>query len=262
MDLGLTDRTVLITGSHRGTGAGIARVFAGEGAQVLVHGFETDQGTDVVDDITDRGGRARLVTGNLMTDEGAAAVVDAAGPVDVLVNNYGLAGRGTWETDSDEWFDAWNRNVVSGVRMVHGCVPSMREQGWGRVIFVGTVGSARPGDRMPHYYSSKAALPGLVVSLARDLGGSGITANLVSPGLIATAEVRQRFMRMGAQKGWGSTWEEVAPRALEGFMPSPATTIPDPEDVGRVVAFVAGHTGWPINGANIRVDGGAAMTPN
>ncbi|MCP5027215.1 MAG: SDR family oxidoreductase [Actinomycetia bacterium] len=262
MDLGLTNRTTLVTGSYRGTGAGIARVFAAEGAEVLVHGFESDQGADVVAGIVADGGRARLVTGDLMTDEGAQAVIDAAGPVEVLVNNYGLAGRGTWKSEADQWFDAWNRNVVSGVRMVHGVVPGMRERGWGRVIFVGTVGSARPGDRMPHYYSAKSALPGLVVSLARDLGGSGITANLVSPGLIATAEVQERFMRMGAEKGWGTTWDEVAPRALAEFMPSPTTRIPDPEDVGRVVAFVAGHPGWPINGANVRVDGGAAATPN
>jgi NAD(P)-dependent dehydrogenase (short-subunit alcohol dehydrogenase family) len=146
--------------------------------------------------------------------------------------------------------------------MATGLVPNMRAQGWGRVIFVGTVGSARPSNRNPHYYSSKAALPGLVVSLASDLAGSGVTANLVSPGLIATAEVRERFMRMGADKGWGTTWEEVAPKALEEFMPTPAARIPEPEDVGRVVPFVAGDTGWPMTGANIRVDGGAAGTPN
>src|SRR4029079_15028344 len=113
----------------------------------------------------------------------------AGGPGDVLVANYGVADGGSWfgeATDADAWLDSYNRNVLSGVRLIRHCVPAMRSRGWGRVLLVGTVGSMRPGARNPQYYASKSVLPALTVSLAKELTGSGITINLVSPGIIGT----------------------------------------------------------------------------
>ncbi|MDG2111625.1 MAG: SDR family NAD(P)-dependent oxidoreductase [Actinomycetota bacterium] len=194
MDLGLTGRVVLISGGYRGTGAGTARVFAAEGARVAVHGFEPGQADETVADITAAGGSAVAVDGDLNTDEGVdqivSAVEDAFGAVEVLVNNYGAPGRTVWATPADAWNDGWERNVLTAVRLTQRVVPHMREAGFGRVVLLGTVGTERPGDRNPDYYSAKAALPVLVRTLAKDLRGSGVTANLVSPGMIATAEVR------------------------------------------------------------------------
>lgn len=260
MDLGLAGRVVLITGGYRGTGAGTARVFAEEGARVAVHGFEVTQAAEVVADITASDGQAAAVDGDLSTASGVDRVVsqveEAFGPVDVLVNNYGAPGRSDWSTPADEWIDGYERNVLSAVRVTQRVVPSMRERGGGRIIFLGTIGTERPGDRNPDYYSAKGALPVLVRTLAKDLAGTGITANLISPGMIATAEVQDGIMRRAAREGIEG-WADAQRWALENTMPNLTGRIPDPEDVGRFVAFVASDAAWHLTGADLKVDGGA-----
>jgi NAD(P)-dependent dehydrogenase (short-subunit alcohol dehydrogenase family) len=144
------------------------------------------------------------------------------------------------------------------VRVVDAFVPGMRERGWGRVVFVATVGATRPGDRMPEYYGAKGALPAVTVSLAKHLAGTGITVNCVSPGLIATAEVIERFTALAEREGVGSEWPDVERLVLERFMPNPSGRVAFPEDIGRVVAMVVSEPAWHVNAAHLRVDGGAA----
>lgn len=253
MDLGLAGRTALITGSYRGTGAGIAAVLASEGAHVVVHGFESGQPDDVVAEITAAGGSASAliadITGDI-TDDGAY------GPVDVLVNNYGTPKGSTWES-MDTWQDEWNVNVLTGVRVAQACIPGMRDRSWGRVIFLGTVGTQKPGRRNAGYYGAKTALPTIVRTLAMELRGTGVTANLVSPGMIATSEVQDMVTRRATRDGQGDTWADAERWALENSMPNLTERIPEPSDIGRVVAFVASEAAWHINGADIAVDGGA-----
>jgi 3-oxoacyl-[acyl-carrier protein] reductase len=261
MDFELSGRVALVTGSYRGTGSGIARILAAEGAAVAVHGFEEGQADPVVDGITAAGGKAVAVQGDLLHDAGAARLSEQVeaklGPVDILVNNYGTPTDTTWETPADEWVDGWQRNVLTGVRLAQLTVTGMRERGWGRIIFVGTIGAARPGETNPDYYGAKAALPGVVRSLAKRLRGTGITVNLVSPGMIATAEIRASMTRRARAAGGGEGWDEVQRWALDHAMANLTERIPDPEDIGRFVAFVASGAAWHLNGADLRVDGGA-----
>ncbi len=263
MDLGLEDKVVLVTGSWRGTGRGIARVFAREGARLLVHGFDAADAEPVAGSIRDAGGRATAVGGDIRCEDGAAATADqalaAAGRVDVLVNNYGVAhGRGWLDGGDEDWLDAYHENVLSGVRLVRRLAPGMQGRGYGRIVFVSTVGAERPGRGLPGYYASKAALLNMTVGLAQELGADGVTVNCVSPGLVATDEVRERFLQMGAVRGWGDTWEEVQPHAAREFMANPTGRVGDPEDVGELVAFLASERAWYVNGTNVRIDGGAA----
>ena len=263
MDLGLAGRTALVTGSWRGTGAGIAGVLAREGAHVLVHGFEPGQADGVAEDLRAKGHSATAVAGDITNDGGADALVDAVealgSPLDVLVNNYGVAEGGEWETTpTAEWVGIYQKNVLSGVRLVQAFSPDMKARGWGRIIFVGTVGSTRPAARMPHYYASKAVLPNVCVSLAKSLAGSGVTVNVVSPGIIATAEVRAMFMRRAEKKGWGDDWEVVQREAIKEMFDNPSGRVAEVEEVGDLVAFLASERAGYINGANLRIDGGAA----
>lgn len=255
MDLHLRGRTALVTGSYRGTGRGIAHVLAGEGAHVLVHGFEAGQSEPVVDEIIAAGGSAEAVVADINTDDIGDLAASAAS-VDVLVNNYGTPVGSSWHS-VDKWTDEWNTNVLSGVRVTQLCVPEMRARGWGRVIFIGTIGTQRPGGRNPGYYGAKTALPTLVRTLAMDLRGTGVTANLVSPGMIATTEVRDMLTRRAARDGVEGSWSDVEAWALANSMPNLTERIPEPEDIGRVVAFVASEAAWHVNGADISVDGGA-----
>lgn len=258
MDLGLNGRIALVSGSYRGTGAGIARVLAGEGARVWVHGFEAEPAERVAAGIRERGGDATAVAGDMRNDEGADVIAAAVGPVDLLINNYGVAEGGSWQSGTADWSDQYEKNVLTGVRLTQRFTPGMRERGFGRVIFVGTVGTLRPAARMPHYYAAKAALPSITLSLAKELSGSGVTVNLVSPGILATPEVLQRFEALAEKRGVSTDRASVEKLILEKFMPNPTGRVGEPEDVGALVAFLCSERAGYLNAANIPIDGGAA----
>jgi len=262
MDLGLEGRVALVTGSYRGTGRGIAARLAREGAAVAVHGFEAGQAEPVCERLRADGLAVAPVTGDIATDAGAARVarevVERLGPVDVLVNNFGVAEGGDWKTTTaDAWAAIYQKNVLSGVRMVHALAPTMRERGWGRIVWLGTIGALRPAARMPHYYASKGALGAVCASLARELDGTGVTVNLVSPGLIATEEVRDQLRRRGARKGWGDDWEAIQRAALQELAGSSTGRIVEVEEVADLVAFLVSERAGAIHGTQLRIDGGA-----
>ena len=152
-------------------------------------------------------------------------MADAVGEVDCLVNNYGVAEGGTWESGTEDWIDIYQKNVLSGVRLVHALTPGMKARGWGRVIFLSTVGYVRPNSRMPHYYASKTALINMTVSLAKELANTGITVNCVSPGIIATEEIREMFRRRAEKNGEPTDWASLEKEAaLNGPMANPASS--------------------------------------
>jgi 3-oxoacyl-[acyl-carrier protein] reductase len=253
MDLALNGRTALVSGSYRGTGAIIAAHLAREGARVLVHGLEPGQAEAAVSEL----GCGIAVTGDITTDAGADAVAAAcsAEHVDILVNNYGTASPGSWDdTGSDAWIDAYQKNVLSAQRLIARFLPGMRARGFGRIINLGTVGSTRPAGHMPHYYAAKGALATATISLAKQLAGTGVRVNLVSPGLIHTAEVEAGFLARARREGWGDSWAAVEPRVAADI---PIRRIVRREEVADLVAFLASERADAIHGQNIRIDGGA-----
>ena len=262
MDLGLKGRVALVTGSWRGTGAGIARVLATEGATVLVHGLDAGTCDETLRAIRSSGGTAHEVVGDIRTDEGTkelrSAVDRVVDRVDIVVNNYGVAEGSDWSTsDSTSWHSSYDINVVSAIRVANEFVDGMRSNGWGRIVFVSTVGATRPGERIPEYYAAKGALPSVTVSLAKHLATTGITVNCVSPGIIATPEMVELFTKRAQRKGVSTDWPSVEQMVLETGMPNPSGHIATPEDVGRFVAFVVSEPAWHLNGAHLRFDGGA-----
>ena len=168
MDLQLAGKTALITGSYRGTGRGIAGVLAAEGAHVVIHGFASGQADPVAQELVDAGFSAEAVTSDIRSDASMDHLVDVASRVDVLVNNYGAPGGSSWSSMVN-WEEEWNVNVLAAVRVTQACMPAMRDRGWGRIIFMGTVGTQQPGNRNVGYYGAKTALPTLVRTLAMEL---------------------------------------------------------------------------------------------
>jgi 3-oxoacyl-[acyl-carrier protein] reductase len=264
VDLGLTSKVALVTGSYRGTGVGIARSLAAEGAMVLVHGLEPGQADEIAGAIRDEGGRAAAVTGDIRTETGTAAMVaDVRGHaqrVDIVVNNFGNTDHASdWDAaDTASWHGSYDINVVSAFRVTQAFLPDMRAARSGRVVLMSTVGATRPGDTIPEYYTAKGALPAMAVGLAKHLAGTGITVNCVSPGIIATAEVVASYTERARRAGRGTDWESVEQLIQEGRMANPTGRVPTPDDVGRFVTFVVSEPAWHLNGAHLRLDGGAS----
>jgi len=253
MNLELSGHTALVTGSYRGTGYSIARHLLDEGAQVLVHGFDEDAARTAVASL----GGGVPVAGDICTDAGADELLRACSgfPVDILVNNYGTAQAGDWtDSDAGAWIDAYEKNVLSAQRMIRRFLPGLRANGWGRILNLGTIGSTRPNAIMPHYYAAKGALATMTVSLARELAGTGIRVNLVSPGLILTPEVEAANLERGRRKGWGTTWEEIEPHVATDI---PIGRIVRRHEVADLVAFLASPRADAIHGQNFRIDGGS-----
>src|SRR5690242_2895566 len=210
MDLGLSGKRALVTGSSTGLGQAIAQTLAAEGASVVVHGRDASRTQAVADGIRAGGGAAEPVTGDLATDAGVDAVAAIAGDVDILVNNAGYYdGLGWPELTADLWTQIYQVNVVSGVRMIERLVPGMRRRGWGRVIQIGGGLAIQPAAGQPHYNATLAARHNLTVSLARELAGTGVTANTLAPGAILTESVREIAVRVAADRGWGPIWDDI-----------------------------------------------------
>ena len=191
MDLELTEKRALITGSSSGIGEQIAKTLASERVRVVVHGRREVEVRRVVKAITDAGGQAAMAVGDLGSDEQAAAVADAAvaafGGIDILVNNAGaFPMKDFLDTTAADWNGLFNDNVTSVVRLVNRLVPAMKERGWGRVINIGSFLGPMPEPFIAVYSATKMANINQAVSLARALGGTGVTSNTISPGPIRT----------------------------------------------------------------------------
>ncbi len=184
MDLNLTGRNALVTGSTSGIGAGIAIALAREGATVVVHGRSEARAKSVVEQIVEAGGKAHYALGDLGNDDGANAVIEqalgAVKKIDILVNNVGGPVEGKvsfFDTTLGEWADSYNGNALAAVRMIQGLVPAMKARGWGRVIQITSRNAISPHANMPSYGGAKAAMNNFTLGLSKELAFTGVTSN-------------------------------------------------------------------------------------
>ncbi|MFF4895816.1 SDR family NAD(P)-dependent oxidoreductase [Streptomyces sp. NPDC001068] len=260
MDLKLSGRRALITGSSSGLGEAIAKMLAAEGATVVVHGRDKDRAERVAGEIRADGGSATTVLGDLASDEAATEVARAAaerGPVDILINNAGFYRHLGWsEATPEEWLSTYDVNVVSGVRMIRHLVPRMRERGWGRVVTIGGGLASQPMNTHPQYNATLAARHNLAVSLARELKGTGVTSNVVSPGAILVDSVKDLLTGIAPARGWGETWEEIERSSVEALIPNDQGRFGEPREIAAAVAYLCSDYAQYVSGATLRLDGG------
>ena len=200
----LKGKSALITGGGGGIGSSMARVFAESGARVVITDVQ-ESGRAVAEEVGGSFVQADIADMD-ETRQMCRRVIELEGAVDILVNNAGLQRIAPIEEfPEDEWARLLQIMLIAPFQLTKYFVPGMKERGWGRVIFLGTVGTEQPGQNNPDYYASKAALPVVVRSLAKELRNSGVTANLVSPGIIATDEVRTALEKRAGRhdiQGW------------------------------------------------------------
>jgi 3-oxoacyl-[acyl-carrier protein] reductase len=267
MDLQLKGKRALVTGSSIGIGEAIAKCLAKEGVHVMAHGRNEKELHRVVEEIQKAGGKAACVQADLTTDEGAKKVAQSTikelGGIDILVNNAGAYPvRGWQNTSAQDWLDLFNQNVVSAVRLILEFLPIIRKQKYGRFIQFGSVIATEPFAAEADYAVTKSAHIDISVSLAKELAGTGVTANTISPGPIRTPGVEDFFRKIAKEKGWGTNWEEIEARMVKEVLPNPCNRLGTPEEVAATVAFIASPLAGYINGANIRIDGGSCPCIN
>jgi NAD(P)-dependent dehydrogenase (short-subunit alcohol dehydrogenase family) len=264
MDLGLAGKCALVTGSTSGIGEAIALELAQEGARVLVHGRREREAVRVVERIQARGGTAWSATGDLTDDDDARAIVDEAleqlTKVDIVVNNAGTYDfEATWSSlSADDWLARLDANVVSAVRVTRLLLDQLRQLGWGRIVNIGSTDATAPDAGLPEYAASKAALTNVGMSLARELQGSGVTANTVTPAFVLTPTVLSYMRTQAAQRSWGEMDDdELAQRASKELFGNPRGRWGHPDEVAFAVALVCSPRADWITGADIRLgDGG------
>ena len=270
MDLQLTGKRALVTGSSSGIGRSIAKVLAREGVHVIVHGRNAERTQAVAAEITAAGGLADVTLGDLATEAGAAAAIAGVeGEIDILVNNIGgneAAGGGLngWFNDTPEvWAGVAQQNLVAPVRMIHAFVPAMRDRGWGRVINVSSGGGSAPTPQAAAYCAAKAAVINLTVSLSLELARSGVTVNTISPGCTRTEMFERTLTTMGDAQGWPPDLDIREAKFMElGLFPCASRQYGRPEDIGALIAFLASPLSAFVNGANYRIDGGQVQSIN
>ncbi len=245
MDLGLSDRLCLVTGSTGGIGLATARLLVEEGARVVTCGRSEPPGI----------GEALHVQADLSQPGEPERVVAEAGPVDVLVNNAGYAEqRDFLEVTDEQWEAVWQLNVMSYVRAIRAAVPAMRERDGGVIVNVASTAGKRPSTGMPDYSVTKAAVLSLSRLVADLYAGDGVRCNAISPGPTATEAWLGDGGLADQQAGRsGKSREEVLEAVGKG---RPLGRLAEPEEIAAVIAFLCSDRASYVTGAAWSADGG------
>ena len=261
MDLQLSDKTALVTGSTAGIGRAIAARLADEGATVIVNGRSRDSVDAAVEELkTETGGTVVGFAGDLSTAEGAEALVDERPHIDELVNNLGIFETKPFEEIPDaDWTRFFHVNVLSGVRLARLYLPGMRRKDWGRIIFISSESGVQIPAEMVHYGVTKTAQLAVSRGLAETVAGTGITVNSVLPGPTMSRGVEDFVASLS--DGDGKSEEEVEKEFFEEVRPtSLIKRFADPAEVASLVAYLSSPLASATTGAAVRVDGGVVKS--
>ena len=244
----LTGQTAVVTGGANGVGRGIASILAREGARVAIADIDLAAADAVVDELTGEGHEALAVavdvTDATSTRTMAATVCDALGPSHPRCQRGYLPALRLGEIDDAAWDRVMDVNVKGALHAIQACMPSMLETGYGRIVLTSSVTGPITGyPGFAHYGASKAAMLGMMRSIALEVVAHGITINAVMPGNVLT-------------EGLSALGEEHTRRMVAAI---PMGELVEPEDVGWAVRFLASREARRITGQTLVVDGGQVL---
>ena len=239
---GRPEGSALVTGGSRGIGAAIAKTLAREGWPVGVnYRSDSEAAEAVVKEITDAGGRAKALKGDIADPDTADALFKALeeefGPVLVLVNNAGVRADGlSPQIDDEDWARVIDTNLSAAFRLTRRALRPMIRARYGRVVNIASIVGQRANPGQANYAASKAGLIAMTKTVAAEVARRGVTVNAVAPGLIET-----------------DMTEGIAENLLEHV---PARRPGTPEDVAECVRFLASDGAGYVTGVCLTVDGG------
>jgi NAD(P)-dependent dehydrogenase (short-subunit alcohol dehydrogenase family) len=259
MDLKLTGKTALVTGSTAGIGFAIASRLAQESVEVVITGRNQPKLDEAAAQIAQIG-RVRPVLADPATAEGAATLIAAVPEVDILVNNLGIYEAKPFTDISDEdWHHFFEVNVVSGARLARHYFPLMLEKNWGRIIFIASESGLVIPDEMIHYGTTKTAQLAIARGLAEQTRGTGVTVNSVLPGPTRSEGIVDFIRSVVDNKDAPEAERET--EFFEKFRPlSLIRRLIEADEIGSMVAYLASPLAAVTNGAAIRAEGGIVPT--
>ena len=260
MDLHLTDKLALVSGSTKGIGLAIATGLAREGATVIVNGRSDKSVVEALAKIRHAVPDAKLdsFAGDLSSATGVNLLVKQFPAVDILINNLGIFEPKPFEQIPDEdWFRIFEVNVLSGVRLSRAYLPKMKQKNWGRIVFISSESGIQIPAEMIHYGMTKTAQLAVSRGLAETCAGTGVTVNAVLPGPTHSDGV-DTFVK---QLSGGQPFAEFEKEFFNKIRPSSllkrfATT----EEVANLVVYISSPQSSATNGAALRVDGGVVRS--
>lgn len=244
----LAGKVALVTGGNAGIGEAIAKVFAREGAAVVITGRRQDELDRVVKEIRELQGKSVAVAGTVTDERHAQAAVGKAiqefGALDILVNNAGLGefGRRIHELDDETWIRVLDVNLTGVFRLTRAAVSAMLKQGRGAIVNISSIASLVGIPLLPVYAASKGALDALTRAIAIDYAQDGIRCNVVNPGLIATPMAAPLM----------ADPEQLGPILAHYPIRRPGK----PEEVADMVLYLASDEAAWVTGGTFTIDGG------
>lgn len=254
MDLGIRGKRALVTASSKGLGRGCAEALAAAGVDLVLNARGAEALEATAADL-----RARYqvnvvaVAADIVSPEGRAEVLKAAGHVDILVTNAGGPPPGLWSDWSrDDFIKAIDANMLTPIALMQAMLPGMIEKGWGRVVNITSQSVKAPIPQLGLSNSARAGLTGFVAGTARQVAPHGVTINNMLPGIHATD--RAIALDGGVVKAEGISMEEAQARRAATI---PARRYGTAEEFGAMCAFLCSQHAGFIVGQNILLDGGA-----
>ncbi|MDV7145497.1 SDR family oxidoreductase [Tropicimonas sp. TH_r6] len=257
MDLNLAGKTALITGSSDGIGLAVAKGLAAEGVRVLINGRHTEKVEAAIADIGDA---AAPAVGDVASVEGLDAVlgaVEAAGGVDILINNAGTGSNETiMEAPDEKWQQYWDLHVMAAVRLARGVVPYMEARGGGVVLNNASICAVQPLWYEPIYNVTKAALMMFSRTLATELVGRNIRVNCINPGLVQTPDWVNTAKEL--TRDTGGDWQGYLQGVADEY--APIKRFSSPEELADFFVFLCSDRASYSIGSTYFVDGGMKLT--
>jgi NAD(P)-dependent dehydrogenase (short-subunit alcohol dehydrogenase family) len=255
VNIDLTGKTALVTGSTQGIGYAIAEGLAGSGARVAVNGRSADRVAEAVAALTKAGGDVVGIAADVATEDGVEQLVAELPTVDILVNNLGIFGAvPAREITDQQWRTYFEVNVLAAIRLIRTYLPGMVDKHWGRMIQIASDSAIVIPEEMIHYGVSKTALLAVSRGFAKDAAGTGVTVNSVIAGPTHTAGVED-FVYELVDKSL--SWDEAQREFMRVHRPqSLLQRLIEPEEIANMVTYLASPLASATTGGALRVDGG------